>query len=204
MLTLAQQAQVDAWFPGAELVADLSWPEALTRVLRLRTLDGDVVVKAAGEVMAGHAPREIAAGRQLHGPGLPELLAASEPDRVLALRFQPGELVQDAPAEDDPVVFAAMGRLLATVRLIDFGRYALRPAYTDLVRVWHRYPEGDPRVDALVDGLGIRRWDGAGWWAERLYQGVSTVVWASDRGFDDFAEDGRRMLRRALGGTMDR
>lgn len=276
MLTPAQQERIEEWFPTAELVADLSWPEALTRVLRLRTPAGDVVVKAAGEVMAGHVPRGIAAGRELRGPGLPELLAASEPDRILALRFQPGELVQDTPAEDDPAVFAAVGRLLATVhgsaapvvsdeypryrlrwlrdwlprvtslvdpalagelaaaverivaapepavrthgdmqprnwlvdgdqvRLIDFGRYAVRPAYTDLVRVWHRYPPGDPRVDALLDGLGGRTWDGAGWWAEHLYQGVSTVVWASDRGFDDFAEDGRRMLRRTLGGTMDR
>jgi hypothetical protein len=280
VLTAAQRALVDRWVPGAELVADLSWPEALTRVWHLRSGDVDAVVKAGGEVTGHHIGREIAAGRELTGlgDGLPVLIDGSATERVLALRYQPGALVQDTPAEADPAVFHAAGRLLArvhgsaaaeisadyptsrldrlrrllprastlldpdlaaraagavgrirpvpepavrthgdmqprnwlvddagTVRLIDFGRYALRPAYTDLVRVVHRFPPGDPRVGALLAGLGgPEPWDLPGWWAENLYQAVMTVVWATDVGSPDFAEEGRGMLRRTLDGTMVR
>ncbi len=281
VLTSAQRVLVDRWLPGAELVADLSWPEALTRVLHLRSGEVDAVVKAGGEVTGHHIGREITAGRELTGwgDGLPELIDGSAAQRVLALRYQPGALVQDTPAEGDPAVFHAAGRLLArvhgsaapvtsadypvtrlarlrrmlprvsplldpdlaartavavdlvhpdpepavrthgdmqprnwlvdeaagTVRLIDFGRYALRPAYTDLVRVVHRCPPGDPRTHALLAGLGIPEpWELPGWRAENLYQAVMTVVWATDVGSPDFAEEGRRMLRRTLDGTMVR
>lgn len=271
---------IEQWLPGATLIEDLSWPEALTRVLHLRSATVDAVVKIGGEVTGHHIARELTAGREVSGEGLPVLIDGSAEHRVLALRYQPGSLVQDSPAEDDPGVFHAAGRLLArvhataaplltadypedrlarlrrllprvtplldpalaervaaavdrvrpdpepvvpthgdmqprnwlvgdgrpAVRLIDFGRYGRRPAYTDLVRVLHRYPPGDPRPEAMLAGLGAPEpWGLPGWWAENLYQGVATVVWATDVGAPEFAEDGRRMLRRTLrDGTMVR
>lgn len=255
------------------MIADLSWSEALTRVLHLRSGAVEAVVKVGGEVTGHHIAREIAAGQELGGAGLPELIAGSAEHRIVILRFQPGVLVQDTPAEGDPAVFAQAGRLLArvhrsapaaddlhyptdraarlnrllprasslldpelhaetaaavaavspvpepivrthgdmqprnwlmdhgTVRLIDFGRYAPRPAYTDLVRVVHRYPPGDPRTTALLAEVGTAV-DSPGWHAENLYQALATVVWATEQGFDDFADEGRGMLRRTLDGTM--
>ncbi|PFG20854.1 aminoglycoside phosphotransferase family protein [Serinibacter salmoneus] len=86
------------------------------------------------------------------------------------------------------------------VALIDLGRFAWRPWYSDAVRLWGALPDGDPRLTAYLDGIGRGEpWREAGWRDELLMQAISTVVWATDVGQPDFADDGRRMLERALG-----
>lgn len=169
-LTDAHRSFVERHLPQAVLVADLSWSEALTRVLHLRSGDVDAVVKVGGEVTTAAVATVIP---------VPEPIVRTHGD------MQPRNWLIDH----------------GTVRLIDFGRYAPRPAYTDLVRVVHRYPPGDPRTAALLAEVGAAV-DSPGWFAENLYQALATVVWATDQGFEDFAAEGRGMLRRTLDGTM--
>ena len=281
-LTPHQEDLVNRWWPDAALVADLSWPEALTRVLHLRSRRGDVVVKAGGDVTRHHITREIAAGEQVHGDGLPQLLAADNDAHLLLLAYQSGTLVQDTPAQDEPAVYRACGALLksvhcqahamidtaypqdrlnrlrrllpqaeplldgathrhltaaiegvtvrpeprvpthgdfqprnwlvegeparAKVALIDFGRFAWRPWYSDLVRLFHALPPEDPRLLATLDGLDreppwlldAESTQAQGWAAENLFQAVATVVWATQVDALPFADHGRLMLERCL------
>ena len=102
-LTPHQEDLVNRWWPDAALVADLSWPEALTRVLHLRSRRGDVVVKAGGDVTRHHITREIAAGEQVHGDGLPQLLAADDDAHLLLLAYQSGYPAQHLARSAVPV-----------------------------------------------------------------------------------------------------
>ena len=281
-LTPHQSDQVNAWCPQATLVADLSWPQALTRVLHLRTLHGDLVVKAGGPVTAHHITREIAAGEQIHGRGLPHLLAADGEAHLLLLAYQPGTLVEGTTAEADPAVYQAAGALLGAVHdslpavsgahyaldrrerlqrllpkarsllspaslghltsaieqvtihpersvathgdfqprnwlangpageravtLVDFGRFAVRPWYSDLVRLFHQLDADDPRLLATLDGMEQQPpWlldpsmpDGHNWATENLYQALATLVWATDVNDLPFAAQGRAMVERCL------
>lgn len=275
-LTAIQQARVAQWLPGAELVADMSWPERLTTVLRVHAAGEDLVIKAPGPVMRTHAEREIAAHRSLGplGPGFPELRFASATDHLLVVSYVPGHLVEGDPAEHEPAVYHLAGQRLAHlqslgspdwergaqyvaarratiaqrlaraqpvlgrdlfrraqsaltagasahepavpchgdmtprnwvissegVTLIDLGRFAWRPWHSDAVRLWGALPDGDARLAAYLDGIGRGEpWSEAGWRDELLMQAISTVVWATDVGQPEFAEEGRRMLARTLG-----
>ncbi len=91
------------------------------------------------------------------------------------------------------------------VSLIDFGRFDLRPWYSDLVRLHHQVTPIRPDLrDALVEGMGrgpgdpIEPSDRPGWHLENLVQALGTVVWATDMGLDDFASHGRIMVDRTL------
>lgn len=117
MLTDDQRRLIDAWFPGAEQIADLSWGLIDTSVLQLRTADTDVVVKAAGPGN-GHIPREIHAHRRWTEPWVAagrvgRLLHADLDHSILALTYQPGSLALGTAAEIDPDVHRQAGELLA-------------------------------------------------------------------------------------------
>jgi aminoglycoside phosphotransferase (APT) family kinase protein len=88
------------------------------------------------------------------------------------------------------------------VALIDFGRAAPRPWTSELVRLRHHQLLDRPELErALFDGLGreLDEHDRRLYHLEELFQGLSTVVWASDNIGDlVFAEHGRQMLRRAV------
>ncbi|TWP33946.1 phosphotransferase [Leekyejoonella antrihumi] len=116
-LSDAQQQTVDGWFPGAVVVADLSWGLVDTVVLHLRHDGGEAVVKAAGP-SDGHLPREIAAHERWTGPWrttgrIGRLLHADRDQNVFALSYLPGVLVQDSPAADDADTYRQAGALLA-------------------------------------------------------------------------------------------
>lgn len=92
------------------------------------------------------------------------------------------------------------------VAVIDFGRAELRPWYTDLVRLEHRYFAPGPELrDAFLRGYAPHssaRLDDAGEPGRRLddlMQSLGTIVWAHDVGDPGFEEEGRTMLTRALG-----
>lgn len=89
---------------------------------------------------------------------------------------------------------------------IDLGRAELRPWYTDLVRLEHRYFAPDPELrGAFLRGYvphSSARLDDAGAPGRRLddlMQSLGTIVWAHDVGDPDFEEEWRTMLTRTLG-----
>ena len=116
-LNQAQQRLVDAWFPGCEVVEDLSWGLVDTTVLHLRASGRDVVVKAAGPGNH-HIGREIVAHRQWTWPWLTDrrvgrLLHADRERNVIALDYLPGVLVGGTPSAADPEIHRQAGELLA-------------------------------------------------------------------------------------------
>lgn len=118
-LTRAQVDLVRRWFPHAQLVADHSWGLTDTAVLHLRTVAGDVVVKA-GARGNHHIGREITAHEHWVGVWArigraPTLLHAARDQVVLATAYLPGRLVQDDPAEHHPDTYRQAGLLLSAL-----------------------------------------------------------------------------------------
>lgn len=116
-LTEAQQRTVEAWFPGADVVADLSWGLVDTVVLHLRFDGGEAVVKAAGP-SSGHTAREISAHERWTGPWLRagrigRLLRVDRDENMFALSYLPGVLVQGTPAAGEADTYHQAGALLA-------------------------------------------------------------------------------------------
>ncbi|RTL71034.1 MAG: aminoglycoside phosphotransferase family protein [Pseudonocardiaceae bacterium] len=110
-----QAALLQAWLPGAEHVADLSWGIVGTTVLRMRHEGRDVVVKA-GDAADRHIARELRAHREWLGPwhgSAPELLHGDADAKLLVTGYLPGELVEGRPEETDPGTYRQAGRLLA-------------------------------------------------------------------------------------------
>lgn len=143
-LPAEQASLVDAWFPRAEVVADLSWGLVDTVVLHLRVPHvGDVVVKAGGNENT-HLRREITAYESgVLAPlreRAPRLLRADRASRVLAVGFLPGVLVGSDPSlADDPEVHRQAGVLL--------GHLHRRPPVVD--DTWDR--RQDDRALAWLD-----------------------------------------------------
>ncbi len=112
-----QQGLVHQWLPDAELVADLSWELMGTAVLRLRTSDGDRIVKAGGPANH-HIGREIDAHLGFTHPWVAKGRAArmvtyDRGTNMLLLDFLPGVLVQGHPSEADPAIYRQAGAMLA-------------------------------------------------------------------------------------------
>lgn len=86
-----------------------------------------------------------------------------------------------------------------TVRVIDFGRADLRPAYTDLARLPVQQFQRDPSLEpAFLAGYGTDPREPGGWQRTRLREAVSTAVWAYQVGEEPFEQQGHRMLAAAL------
>lgn len=85
------------------------------------------------------------------------------------------------------------------LRIIDFGRYALRPAASDFCRLavqqWRAAPQLEP---AFFEGYGADPRDSKGWKVMLLREAVSTAAWAYQVGDQKFEKQGHRMLRDAL------
>lgn len=85
------------------------------------------------------------------------------------------------------------------VRVIDFGRFAFRPAATDLTRLVAKQWRG--RLDleaAFFDGYGEDPRDSERWRLHALREAVGTVCWAYQVGDEAFEAQGHRMLAEAL------
>lgn len=85
------------------------------------------------------------------------------------------------------------------VSAIDFGRAALRPAYTDFSRLAAQQFLRDPALErAFVQGYGFDPRERAGWRRQSLREAIGTAVWAHQVGDRDFEAQGHRMLIAAL------
>lgn len=85
------------------------------------------------------------------------------------------------------------------VRVIDFGRFAMRPASTDLTRLAAQQWNGHPELEAaFFDGYGDDPRDPELWRLEALRQAVGTACWAHKVGDEAFEQQGHRMLVEAL------
>ncbi|MFE6995142.1 phosphotransferase [Microbacterium sp. NPDC057659] len=86
-----------------------------------------------------------------------------------------------------------------TVRAIDFGRFAFRPASTDLTRLaaqqWRENPEFEA---AFFEGYGPDPRDPELWRLEALREAIGTACWAYKVGDERFENQGHRMLAEAL------
>ncbi len=86
------------------------------------------------------------------------------------------------------------------VRVIDFGRAALRPASTDLNRIAAQDFPGNPELErAFLDGYGSDPREPQSWQREQIRQAIGTACWAHRVGDREFEEQGHRMLDAALG-----
>lgn len=86
-----------------------------------------------------------------------------------------------------------------TVRVIDFGRFAFRPAATDLTRLaaqqWRERPDLEA---AFFEGYGQDPRHPDEWRLERLQEAVGTACWAFHVGDEAFENQGHRMLNEVL------
>ncbi|HEY3560474.1 MAG TPA: phosphotransferase [Kribbella sp.] len=82
-----------------------------------------------------------------------------------------------------------------TVRVIDFGRADLRPAYTDLARLAAQQFRTDPSLEpAFLAGYGSDPRDPDAWHRTRVREAVATAVWAHEVGEEAFEQQGHRMI----------
>jgi hypothetical protein len=212
-LTPGQQRLLASWFGDLEVVADHSWGLVDTVVLRVRSQHGDAIVKAAGPDNH-HIVREIAAHRGWTRPWLERgaigrLLQSSDEDRVLALEYLPGQLVQDVPdAAGDPETYRQAGALLAdfheqTTKLDDeYEAAADAKALSWLDREHRIDPATEARLRSAIathDHSPVNLVPTHGDWQTRnwlVYQGVVRVIdlgraeWRP--GLTDFARLARR------------
>lgn len=85
------------------------------------------------------------------------------------------------------------------VRVIDFGRAALRPVLTDWVRLEAKDFRQDSAIErAFVDGYGSDPREPDVWLRERLREAINTAVWAHLVGDEEFEAQGHSMIDRAL------
>jgi aminoglycoside/choline kinase family phosphotransferase len=81
------------------------------------------------------------------------------------------------------------------VRVIDFGRADLRPAYTDLARLAAQQFRTEPRLEtAFLSGYGSDPREPDSWRRARLREAVNTAIWAYQVGDDAFERQGHRMI----------
>ena len=85
------------------------------------------------------------------------------------------------------------------LRAIDFGRFALRPALTDLTRLAAQQWRDRPELEAaFFEGYGPDPRDPELWRLDALRQAVGTACWAYKVGDEAFEQQGHRMLAEAL------
>ena len=85
------------------------------------------------------------------------------------------------------------------LKVIDFGRFAFRPAISDFCRLavqqWRSRPELEA---AFFEGYGTDPRESTRWHITILREAVSTAAWAFQVGDPEFEEQGHRMLSDAL------
>lgn len=85
------------------------------------------------------------------------------------------------------------------LRVIDFGRFAFRPAASDLCRLaTQQWREAPSLETTFLDAYGTDPRDPAVWPVDLLREAISTAAWAYTVGDEDFEEQGHRMLGEAL------
>jgi thiamine kinase-like enzyme len=86
-----------------------------------------------------------------------------------------------------------------TLRVIDFGRAALRPAAEDFERLavqeFVRYPGAE---EAFLSGYGTDPREPGSWFRQRVRSAIATACWAHRVGYGDFEAQGHRMIAEVL------
>ncbi|WP_426765733.1 phosphotransferase [Pseudarthrobacter sp. 1G09] len=158
LLRAEQSALVASWLRSPELLADLSWALADTKVLRVQGPDGQSIIKAGGPDNH-HLGRELAAHRAYTRPLVEcgragRLLHADSGANVLVMEYLEGHLVEGTSAEQEPGTYAQAGELLRLFhnqeRRID-GRYELQATAKSLAWL-DRAHRIDPAVEREARG----------------------------------------------------
>jgi Ser/Thr protein kinase RdoA (MazF antagonist) len=192
---------------------------AALRVILLDHLPGELVLGTDAEwesdtyAQAGELLRRLheqeartdieyearATARALHWLDQPHRLEPDTASRAQAvLQAAPAHAVRLVPTHGD---WHPRNWLIdqGTVRVIDFGRFAFRPASTDLTRLaaqqWRSRPELE---QAFFSGYGDDPRDPDAWRLEALREAVGTACWAYRVGDEAFERQGHRMLAEAL------
>ncbi|BBH70080.1 hypothetical protein ACTI_67650 [Actinoplanes sp. OR16] len=85
------------------------------------------------------------------------------------------------------------------VSIIDFGRAALRPAYTDLTRLAAQDFRSDHRLEAsFLQGYGSEPRATGAWHRGRIREAIGTACWAFVHGQEEFEAQGHRMIAEGL------
>jgi hypothetical protein len=85
------------------------------------------------------------------------------------------------------------------VSVIDFGRAAMRPAFTDFARLAAQEFRTDAGLEtAFLDGYGIDPRETHGWHRNRIREAIGTACWAYRVGNEPFEAQGHRMIAEAL------
>lgn len=86
-----------------------------------------------------------------------------------------------------------------TVRVIDFGRAGLRPAFTDLARLSAQQFRAHAALEvAFFEGYGGDPREPAAWQRNQIREAIGTAVWAYQVGAERFEQQGHRMITEAL------
>jgi Ser/Thr protein kinase RdoA (MazF antagonist) len=86
-----------------------------------------------------------------------------------------------------------------TIKVIDFGRFAWRPAISDFCRLAAQQWRRDPRLeDAFFDGYGGDPRVPDQWRMFAIHEAIGTAVWAHQVGDERFESQGLRMISEAL------
>ena len=85
------------------------------------------------------------------------------------------------------------------VSIIDFGRAAMRPAYTDFARLAAQEFRTNPSLEtAFMTGYGDDPRETSGWHRSRIREAIGTACWAHAVGIESFEAQGHRMIAEAL------
>ncbi|MCY1141425.1 phosphotransferase [Actinoplanes sp. Pm04-4] len=85
------------------------------------------------------------------------------------------------------------------VSVIDFGRAAMRPAFTDFARLAAQDFRRDPKLEAaFLDGYGTDPREKAAWYRNRVREAIGTTAWAYRVGDEPFEDQGHRMIAEAF------
>lgn len=201
---------------GAGLAPQLVVADADAKIVVTRYLEGDLVLgsEAARDPEVYRQAGALLA--QLHRVGCAvvdehcEQLANEHTLAWLARphRIRPGlahaldRTIRGWPAPPVPIVpthgdYQPRNWLVhnGQVRVIDFGRAALRPAMTDFVRMAGREFRGRPDLEAaFLDGYGTDPREPAAWCRWQVREAVGTAVWAYQVGDEEFETHGHRLL----------
>lgn len=115
-LSPRQRELIEAWLPGIEVEADMSWKLVGTTVLRARAGEQAVVIKAGG-ASGHHIGREIRAHREWTRPWVQRgraarMIHADADAKILVTEYLPGTLVQGTSAAAEMDTYVQAGELL--------------------------------------------------------------------------------------------
>lgn len=217
---LAREVQAHREWIGPWVTAgrapELVHADAEVKIIVTRYLDGDLVLghDAARDPEAYRQAGELLA--QLHSGGTGAIDADVEQranEHTLAWLAKPhrieprlaerlGRVISRWPTPPVPLVpthgdYQPRNWLIhdGQVRVIDFGRAALRPAMTDFVRMAGREFHGEPAQEAaFLAGYGSDPREPEAWLRWRVREAVGTAVWAYQVGDTEFEAHGIRLL----------